>query len=313
RGIEIADAETFARVPGIFMPSHRWADVGLPVRFDATINRLGYRGQDVDPGVAAGALRVLFVGDSFAFGMGVEDDETWPARLGAPLTCDRPVVVYNAGVPGGGLPDEIAMTERAVPSLRPDAVVVEFTGSNDVTDLVGPTYWSRMVERQHAGWLRDHALRALARSGLWNLLRRARDMRQTATRWSSPPDVLAAARARYAEMLTGWAARLRADQVPLLFVAYPSFQTLKDGQRGLQDWVLATARQAGLEPVDLWPVLSRGGRPPDDLFLVPQDTHPTPAGYDLAARATAVALRGQVPAFAACRAAGPDNGPDRSE
>ena len=244
---------------------------------------------------------MLFVGDSFAFGMGVEDDEAWPARLGALLACGRPVVVYNAGVPGGGLPDEIAMTERAVAPLRPDAMVLEFTASNDVTDLVGPSYWSRMVARQHAGWLRDHALRALARSGLWNLIRRARDVRETARRWAAPPDVRAAARARYAEMLSGLAARLRTDRLPLVFVAYPSFEMLNAGERRLQDWVLATARQAGLEPVDLWPVLSRDGRPPDALFLVPVDTHPNAAGYDVAARATAVALRAQVPAFAGCR------------
>jgi len=275
----------------------------MPVRFDATINRLGYRGQDVEPAVAAESLRVLFVGDSFAFGMGVQDDEAWPTRLGALLACDRPVVVYNAGVPGCGLPDEIAMTERAVAPLRPDAVVVEFTAGNDVTDLVGPSYWSRMVARQHAGWLRDHVLRALARSGLWNLLRRARDMREAARRYSAPPDVRAAARARYAEMLSGWAARLRADRLPLVFVAYPNFEALSAGERRLYDWGLATARQAGLDPVDLWPVLSRGGRPPDDLFLVPRDTHPNAAGYDLAARATAVALRAQVPAFAGCRGA----------
>jgi len=76
---------------------------------------------------------------------------------------------------------------------------------------------------------------------------------------------------------------------------------LRAGERRLQDWVLATARQAGLDPVDLWPVLSRDGRPPDDLFLVPLDPHPNAAGYDVAARATAVALRAQVPAFAGCR------------
>jgi len=170
-----------------------------------------------------------------------------------------------------------------------------------VTDLVGPSYWSRMVARQRAGWLRDHALRALARSGVWNLIRRVRDMRQTATRWSSPPDVLAAARARYGEMLTGWAARLRAEGLPLVFVAYPSFDMLRAGERQLQDWVLATARQAGLEPVDLWPALSQDGRPPDHLFLVPVDAHPNAAGYDIAARATALALRAQVSAFADCR------------
>jgi len=34
-GITIADAPTFARIPGVFTPSRRWRDVGFTVRYDA--------------------------------------------------------------------------------------------------------------------------------------------------------------------------------------------------------------------------------------------------------------------------------------
>lgn len=300
-GVTLADAETFARIPGIFTPSRRWRNIGFPVRYDAAINSLGYRGPDPDARMTADALRILFVGDSFAFGTGVADDETWPARLEASLACDRPVVVYNAGVPGGSLPEAVAMADRAR-TLGPQVIVAEFTAGNDVQNLVGPSDWSRMEVRRRAGPLRDFALRALAHVGTWNLVRRVRDGLRANAHMAASAEQLAAARDRYAAMLAEWTTRLRRDGLPLVFVVYPSFEMLGAGDRDMTDWALATARRAGLDPVDLWPVLARDGRAPDDLYLVPRDMHPSRAGYALAARATARALRSQVAAFGACRA-----------
>ena len=115
-----------------------------------------------------------------------------------------------------------------------------------------------------------------------------------------PPAASEAARGRYAEMLGAWAARARRDGAPLVFATYPSYAMLATNDRALDDWALATARRAGLEPVDLWPVLARGGRDASELYLLPRDAHPNRAGYALAARAVAAALRAQVPAFAGC-------------
>jgi lysophospholipase L1-like esterase len=297
-GITIADAPTFARIPGVFTPSRRWRDVGFTVRYDASIDSLGYRGAERDPTTSANALRIVFVGDSFAFGFGVQDEDTWPAQLEAALACDRPVVVYNAGIPGGSLPEAIAMADRARP-LRPHAIVAELT-ANDVRDLVGPTHWSLMEARRRAGPLRDLALRTLSHVGIWNLIRKVRDDMHSRALMASSAEQLEAAQARYAAMLEEWTTRLRQEGLPLVFAVYPSVEMLGAGDRTLQDWGLATARRAGLDPVDLWPVLARGGRP-DDLYLVPRDGHPNRAGYTRAARATGLAVRSQVAAFAGCR------------
>jgi lysophospholipase L1-like esterase len=298
-GITIADAPNFARIPGVFTPSRRWRDVGFAVRFDASIDSLGYRGAERDQTTAANALRIVFVGDSFAFGFGVQDADAWPAQLEASLACDRPVIVYNAGIPGGSLPEAIAMADRAR-RLRPDAIVAELTVANDVRDLVGPTLWSLMEARRRAGPLRDFVLRTLPHVGIWNLIRRVREDMQARARMAASPEQLEAARSRYAAMLEEWTTRLRQEGLPVVFAVYPSVEMLGAGDHTLQDWGLATARRAGLDPVDLWPVLARDGRP-DDLYLVPRDAHPNRAGYARAATATALAVRSQVAAFAGCR------------
>jgi hypothetical protein len=62
------------------------------------------RGGDFSPKPAPGVTRILALGDSTTFGWGVEDHESWPARLQARLD-ERglAVEVLNAGVPSQGV------------------------------------------------------------------------------------------------------------------------------------------------------------------------------------------------------------------
>lgn len=67
-------------------------------RFLVNTNALGLRGAEVK--VPAPGPRVLAVGDSVTFGWGVEDGESWPARLAEALGAQVPgLEVLNAGVP----------------------------------------------------------------------------------------------------------------------------------------------------------------------------------------------------------------------
>jgi lysophospholipase L1-like esterase len=158
-----------------------------------------------------------------------------------------------------------------------------------------------MHAKRQAGWWRDASARVLNRLALWNLLRRARDTWASRQRASAPADAVRDAHARYAQLLRAWASRLRHDETPLVFAAYPSYQMLARRDRTVLDWVIGVAREANVDPADLWPLLARDGRAPDDLFLVPRDAHPSPAGYTVAAKAVARALRDRVPAFRDCR------------
>ena len=63
---------------------------------------------------------ILCVGDSFTFGDGVNDHETWPAYL-EDITG---ICVWNAGVFGYGLDQAILRAEQLVPILKPSLVIV---------------------------------------------------------------------------------------------------------------------------------------------------------------------------------------------
>ncbi len=79
-----------------------------PGEFDVEfrINSKGLRGEEIDY-LRNPSHRILCLGDSFTFGFGVEEQESWPARLQQQLTAGSATVVevINAGVMGWGFPD----------------------------------------------------------------------------------------------------------------------------------------------------------------------------------------------------------------
>jgi lysophospholipase L1-like esterase len=91
------------------------------------------------PPAAPETLRVLADGGSTTFDVGVSaNDSTWPARLAHLLsTPARHVRVYNAGVPGYFVLDNLIRFERELHRLRPHLVVL-LQGHNDLYDALVP-------------------------------------------------------------------------------------------------------------------------------------------------------------------------------
>lgn len=75
--------------------------------------------------------RILVIGDSFTFGVGVGDSETFPAQLQSHLG-DRYEVI-NAGCPGWGTENELAFWRAWRSRLKPDLLVIAFF-RNDLAD-----------------------------------------------------------------------------------------------------------------------------------------------------------------------------------
>jgi len=104
----------------------------------ATVNSLGFRGAELLFPKPASRFRVVFVGDSVTFGMGVNDAETFPAQLELLLHTRFPgkdLDVINLGVPGYDTRQEVLLLERYVASLSPDVVMLGFY-TNDVPEAL---------------------------------------------------------------------------------------------------------------------------------------------------------------------------------
>jgi hypothetical protein len=114
-------------------PGYRWVGSdGRSMSFDDE----GFRQHHArDPAPANGAP-LLVAGDSYAMGEEVSDDETVPAHL--QQTLGRPVI--NAGVSGYGLDQIVLRSEALVPRLQPAALVVMFI-ADDVWRAAQRTLW----------------------------------------------------------------------------------------------------------------------------------------------------------------------------
>lgn len=99
-----------------------------------SINQAGLRGPEVEP-ERPGTFRVLALGDSFTFGVGASQEESYPARLQEILRSrGLDAQVLNAGAPGFGVPDAVAWHQRWGRPLNPDAIVLAVFVGNDLQD-----------------------------------------------------------------------------------------------------------------------------------------------------------------------------------
>ena len=114
---------------------------GVPVR----INRLGLRDHEVED-KAPGEYRILAMGDSVPFGIGVHYEDAYPHQLEARLN-ERPSAkrfrVLNMGVPSYNTEQELIQLKTLGLSLQPDAVTLYFS-DNDIE----PKNWGQ-IRRSH--------------------------------------------------------------------------------------------------------------------------------------------------------------------
>ena len=284
------------------------------VEFDTEVatNRLGLRGPEVGP---KQGLRILALGDSFTFGVGAGQEETWPARLSEILGAE----VLNAGAPGFGVPDAVAWYEAHGRQLDPDVVVLAVFLANDLQDASPDQPKVAVVDGQlvvpgETGGLRrwlyyhSHLFRLLKSSVLEGGLRTAlglrepwavRELRSEFAMYSpNLPEELR----RGAELTEQAAARLEGKKV--LVVLVPSLPQVDPAR-----WNAVLA-QLGLDPAQHDPlrpnrlfreIFERHGIPVLDLtdtfrkagpsLYYPIDQHLTPEGYELMAKTVALGLK----------------------
>ncbi|MBF0482688.1 MAG: hypothetical protein HQK81_09830 [Desulfovibrionaceae bacterium] len=115
----------------------------LPGVYDYTYanNSLGLRGPEIDFSDTA-KRRVLVLGDSFAYGVGVSDEQTSVSLLGRYLASRDPSLeVVNAGDPGVGTDYELKFYRTLGTRLKPRLVALYFF-ANDFEDNSFAKYYA---------------------------------------------------------------------------------------------------------------------------------------------------------------------------
>ena len=141
RGMYVRDAAVgYALTPG-FSGTVQRSEFATTV----TINSMGFRGPEI-PAITSSTYRILLLGDSMAWGFGVEDNETVAVQLESLLNQHNPdldIQVINASVPGYGTADQLNLLQAHIKSLKPDLVLVQFFSINDLAENQAPaTGWA---------------------------------------------------------------------------------------------------------------------------------------------------------------------------
>ncbi|MGO9620664.1 MAG: hypothetical protein ACLPT6_04580 [Desulfobaccales bacterium] len=115
----------------------------MPRAFDFTYsnNSLGLRGSKEYAFERHTDQRILFLGDSFTYGLGVNDDQTFPYLTEKHLISEKiPAEVINAGNPGRGTDYALKFYQVLGAKFKPDLTVFSFLGKNFVDDSRGDYY-----------------------------------------------------------------------------------------------------------------------------------------------------------------------------
>ena len=242
------------------------------------INGQGRRGPEP---IAAGpdTVRIAVVGDSFTFGFGVDDAESYPAVLEAELNAGAgpDYQVLNYGVGGYSSRDEALVVRHKVLPAEPDLVIVGYFFNDPEIDPIQPLQRSY---RPVASWQRWNLARLL-HAGLTNAARQRYGGGDYYKYLHRHPRKWASVERAFADI----ARACGAAGVPVALVIFPAPPL--DGwphypYHELHAQVAATADAAGLEVLDLYEPFSRFA--PESVRISEDDVHPTPLAHREAAQ-----------------------------
>jgi hypothetical protein len=260
-------------------------------RIQYRINNLGFRGEDIAFEKPPGVRRILCLGDSFTFGEGAREPDTWPRRLETIL--GRGSQVINAGVQGYGLDHEGLYLFVHGRSLRPDVVVLGFFMNDAMPFNETVAHQALLDEAPAEGSLFSRV------SALWRFLARGRvaqmrthqyldDLRRSFSTqlWSDAKRRIP----RLREMADHDGFRIVVVIFPLLY-RFDDYPLERE-----HEMVRRAFGEAGIEVVDL--LESYRSHKAEDLWAHVTDPHPNERAHAIAAERLARGLDSASPASA---------------
>ncbi len=280
------------------------------------LNGEGFRGPLLDHERTPGVARIVTLGDSYNFGLGVEDDQTYPVQLEQRLNAAQPGAfeVMDVSYPGWAPANEAAAYRHIIRDFQPDAVVLGFT----FNDLQPPDAGFRYTDHWFFRWFGTSAIGwAITTKGLNKLpnfviepdaatqalnakyfedpngipLQAAQPVAEPF--WEATMPALLDLQQATAEdgvrlLVAYFPARLQIDRLHGLESEGPVTSERRRSACQLQEELARRCAQAGIEFVDVTDGFWKAQSDPFDGL---EPGHPGPTGYGIMAEQVAQALR----------------------
>lgn len=266
----------------------------------STINSLGLRGPEAAQEKTTGTFRILGIGDSFTYGAGVRDEDTFLRRLEASLNKNGSYEVLNAGVEGYNTRDEIITLENRWLALKPDLILIGFYLNDCYSDF---TFLNRGEEQgvnkpkppglAQVSFLYDYVQHS------WSAYQESQGIKKfyQSQFFTDPKGFLESPGEKSVDWTISRQALARAaeisrtENIPMAVVIFPEFYRLDDRYpfQAIHEHVSKACRSLGLPVLDLFDAFR--GKKDRDLWVHPADHHPNEIGHRIAAEAIETFLR----------------------
>ena len=262
---------------------------------DVTINALGMRGPMPDPAIPP-ERTVAILGDSVAFGWGVEEPETLRGQLADALGPETQVL--STGVGNMNLTQIVAHWSHLRKNVRPATIIVLATAR--ASEVQPPELRNWLVENSALAamtvtYFRQVTSGATGRESMVDAYRSS---------WTDGPG-LGAMRAAMDRLNA-----MEAEQGTRIIVALlPEPHDMNNYELGfMSDVMEREALQRGWEFVDLLPSLQ--GPPSSDFWVTAQDVHPNSKAFGRITARLAPLIMGEPAVQTSCSAGQKDNAGD---
>ena len=271
-----------------------------------SVNALGLRGPDVARTKPPGTFRVLGLGDSFTFGVGVPDEQTFLRRLESSLR-EAPdstaFEVLNAGVQGYNTRDEVTVFEQRWIHLQPDLVVLTFYLNDAYSDAA---FWNMGqglgIHLQQPDGLAQVSVLADLVQHAWRARGVQRKMKEHYDQhYFQDGNAFLASDAQDAPFRVDWGVSraalerardlTREKDIQFAVVLFPELHALNEDYpfQAIHDVVGEACRELDIPLLDLFETFR--GHDASSLWVHPSDHHPNGEAHRLAAASIEAFLR----------------------
>ncbi len=290
-------------------PNQRFVDTNVPSRkYHVSINGFGFRGAEIEKKKRPGTVRIMILGDSFAYGDGVDDRHTLSRQLQDVLNKgmkDGKYEVINAGRMGSYLTNEIELYEKYGWIFKPDILILAYC-YNDLSELIYTDLYKRNVYNapfsgEERGRLAESVSREAKKSVVYKLAGKRRAEMVANREFKFVRDKkgriiigipvepfkkgvnkdIERALSVYERRLLEFRDELEADGVRLMFIIYPTPIKDEEIKRPVNMELFEFAEKNGIPAIDLrapWLAVDR-----DIMSFFDVDTHPTARAHSITA------------------------------
>lgn len=268
----------------------------LPARLQPSYNWIGLRDLNHLIEKPTDVTRVLVLGDSFTYGQGVADEDTYVRVLGR--LAGPKVEVISMAMQGWSTADELNALRYLGMAYKPDIVVVGVV-SNDLEppgnlpDGQAPEWriLTRLSSRPQVFRFLDFQI---------NRLGDHLNLRQSHQEWEDGLyDPQGKVLKDWEQAVKQFGEYLRNHQIEAYAFTLPGPGGLRSAELSAHKYQFLAQEfgQAGFHAVDLWPTFQQtfGGTPWKQLKSLPNDEHPGPAIHEFYARSIWAAIQADLP------------------